>query len=71
MPNLEAAHISYNMLKVLGQGVSVGPILVGVARSAHIVEPSATVRGLVNMTAVAVAQAHVHAEEGADPCVMR
>jgi malate dehydrogenase (oxaloacetate-decarboxylating)(NADP+) len=54
MPTLEAANISYNAIKVLGAGISIGPILLGAAQPAHIVTPAATVRGLVNMTAVAV-----------------
>ena len=57
MPNVEAAHIAYNMLRVLGGGVSIGPILVGAARSAHVLTHSITVRGLVNMSALAAARA--------------
>ena len=57
MPNLDAAHIAYNMLKMLGSGVPVGPILVGTALPAHVVTESITVRGLVNMTALAVVDA--------------
>ncbi|RED52534.1 NADP-dependent malic enzyme [Aestuariispira insulae] len=60
MPNLDAANISYNMLKMLGDGLSVGPILVGAAQPVHILTPSLTVRGIVNMTAVAVADAQKH-----------
>ncbi len=54
MPSLDAANIAYNAIKVLGSAISIGPILLGAAQPAHIVTPSATVRGLVNMTAVAV-----------------
>ncbi len=61
MPNLDAAHITYNALKMLGGGVTVGPILVGAAASAHIVNASITVRGLVNMSALAVAKADLQA----------
>jgi malate dehydrogenase (oxaloacetate-decarboxylating)(NADP+) len=57
MPNLDAAHIAFNMLKVLGNGVPLGPILVGTERPAHIVTAAATVRSLVNMTALAVVDA--------------
>ena len=57
MPNVEAAHIAYNMLKVLGGGVSIGPILIGAAQSVHVLTHSITVRGLVNMSALAAAQA--------------
>jgi malate dehydrogenase (oxaloacetate-decarboxylating)(NADP+) len=59
MPNVDAANIAYNLLKMLGGGVTVGPILVGAAHSAHVLTQSATVRGLVNMSALAVARAHV------------
>ncbi|MDX1594495.1 MAG: NADP-dependent malic enzyme [Gammaproteobacteria bacterium] len=57
MPNLDAAHIAFNMIKVLGNGVPLGPILVGTERPAHIVTAAATVRSLVNMTALAVVDA--------------
>jgi len=57
MPNLDAAHIAFNMLKVLGNGIPLGPILVGTEMPAHIVTASATVRSLVNMTALAVVDA--------------
>jgi len=57
MPNLDAAHIAFNMLKVLGSGVPLGPILVGTERPAHIVTASASVRRLVNMSALAVVDA--------------
>ena len=56
MPSLDAANITFNVLKVAsGKGVTVGPILLGAARSVHILSPSATVRRIVNMTALAVA----------------
>ncbi len=57
MPNADAANIAVNLLKTLGSGVTVGPILMGMARSAHVVAQSATVRSLVNMSAVAVEHA--------------
>jgi malate dehydrogenase (oxaloacetate-decarboxylating)(NADP+) len=58
MPNLDAANISLNLLKAAqGEGITVGPILLGAARPAHILTPSATVRRLVNISALAVAQA--------------
>ncbi|MEJ7685967.1 MAG: NADP-dependent malic enzyme [Variovorax sp.] len=57
-PNLDAANILFNVLKMTGgNGVTVGPILMGTARSAHILTPSATVRRVLNMTALAVANA--------------
>ncbi len=56
LPNLDAANILFNVLKMTGgQGVTVGPILLGAAAPVHILTPSATVRRIVNMTAVAVA----------------
>ena len=65
MPNVEAAHIAYNVLKVLGGGITIGPILVGTARSAHVVTQSITVRGLVNMSALACARSIAHLRERA------
>jgi malate dehydrogenase (oxaloacetate-decarboxylating)(NADP+) len=58
LPNIDAANILFNVLKVTGgHGVTVGPVLLGAARPAHILAPSATVRRVVNMTALAVADA--------------
>jgi malate dehydrogenase (oxaloacetate-decarboxylating)(NADP+) len=59
MPNLDAANILFNVLKVTGgHGVTVGPVLLGAARPVHILTPSSTVRRVVNMTALAVADAN-------------
>jgi malate dehydrogenase (oxaloacetate-decarboxylating)(NADP+) len=58
MPNVDAANISYNMLRVTaGGGISVGGILLGAAKPVHIVSRSSTVRRIVNMTAVAAVDA--------------
>ncbi len=58
MPNLDAANIAYNLVKVIVDGVvSIGPLIVGVDKSVHVVTPSVTVRGLLNMTAIAVKKA--------------
>jgi malate dehydrogenase (oxaloacetate-decarboxylating)(NADP+) len=58
MPSLDSANILFNVLKVsAGKGVTVGPILLGAAKPVHILSPSATVRRIVNMTALAVADA--------------
>jgi malate dehydrogenase (oxaloacetate-decarboxylating)(NADP+) len=58
MPNIDAANIAFNLLKTAaGGGITVGPILLGAARPAHIVTPSATVRRIVNMTALTVVDA--------------
>jgi len=62
MPNIDAANIAYQMIKVLGDALPVGPILIGAARPAHILTPSTTARGVVNMTAVAVVEAQQAAE---------
>ncbi|MCW2273380.1 NADP-dependent malic enzyme [Rhodoblastus acidophilus] len=63
MPNLPAANIAYQMTKMMADALPVGPILLGAARPAHIITPSVTARGIVNMTAVVVAEAQHHAEE--------
>ena len=58
MPNIDAANIAYNLLKTAsGNGVAVGPILLGCAKPVHILTPSATVRRIVNMTALCVVDA--------------
>jgi malate dehydrogenase (oxaloacetate-decarboxylating)(NADP+) len=57
MPNLDAANIAYQMSKVLADALPVGPILIGAARPAHILTPSTTARGVINMTAVSVVEA--------------
>jgi malate dehydrogenase (oxaloacetate-decarboxylating)(NADP+) len=60
MPTVDAANISFNLLKVAGGGgVTLGPILLGVARPVHILSQSATVRRIVNMTALAVVDANM------------
>jgi malate dehydrogenase (oxaloacetate-decarboxylating)(NADP+) len=59
MPNVDAANISFNLLKTAaGDGITVGPILLGAARPVHILSPTATVRRIVNMTALAVVDAN-------------
>ena len=61
MPNMDAANIAYNLLKTTaGGGIAIGPVLLGAARAAHILTPSATVRRIVNMTALAVVDAQSH-----------
>jgi malate dehydrogenase (oxaloacetate-decarboxylating)(NADP+) len=57
MPNLDAANIAYNLLKMTGgEGVTIGPILLGAARPVHVMTATSTVRRLVNMTALAVVE---------------
>jgi len=59
MPNIDAANISYNLLKTAaGGGIAIGPVLLGAAKPVHILTPSATVRRIVNMTALTVADAN-------------
>ncbi len=62
MPTVDAANISFNLLKVTGGGAYVGPILLGVRRPAHVVSHSTSVRGLFNMSALALVQAGEWAE---------
>ncbi len=58
MPNLDAANISFNLLKAAaGDGITVGPMLLGAAKPVHIITPSSTVRRIVNMTALIVVDA--------------
>jgi malate dehydrogenase (oxaloacetate-decarboxylating)(NADP+) len=58
MPNLDSANIAYNLLKTAaGSGIAIGPVLLGCARPVHILTPSATVRRIVNMTALCVVDA--------------
>jgi len=64
-PNLDAANIAYNLLKtVAGGGIAIGPILLGAARPVHILTPSSTVRRILNMTALTVAECNVAAPIG-------
>jgi malate dehydrogenase (oxaloacetate-decarboxylating)(NADP+) len=59
LPNIDAANISYNLLKTAaGGGIAIGPILLGAAKPVHILTPSATVRRIVNVTALTVADAN-------------
>jgi malate dehydrogenase (oxaloacetate-decarboxylating)(NADP+) len=61
MPTLDAAHISFNLLKEGAEGLPIGPILLGAAAPVHILTQSVTARGLVNMSAVAVVEAQDYA----------
>ena len=65
LPNIDAANISYNLLKTAaGGGIAIGPVLLGAAKPAHILTPSATVRRIVNMTALTVADAEAGRAKG-------
>jgi len=61
MPNLDTANVAYQMIKVLADALPVGPILIGPSRPAHILTPSVTARGILNMTAVAAVEAQERA----------
>jgi len=59
LPNIDAANIAYNLLKTAsGGGIAIGPVLLGAAKPVHILTPSTTVRRIVNMTALTVADAN-------------
>ncbi|MBB6259493.1 malate dehydrogenase (oxaloacetate-decarboxylating)(NADP+) [Paenochrobactrum gallinarii] len=62
-PNLDAANITMNVVKMVTDALHVGPILLGAARPAHILTPSVTSRGIVNMTALAVVEASQRAAQ--------
>ncbi len=62
LPNIDAANISYNLLKTAsGGGIAIGPVLLGAAKPVHVLTPSTTVRRIVNMTALTVADANIAA----------
>ena len=65
MPNLESANIAFQLVKMLADALPVGPILMGAAKPAHVLTPSVTARGVVNMTAIAVTEAQ--AQDRFDP----
>lgn len=61
MPNLDAANIVYNVVRVMTDGVAIGPILMGVDKPAHILTTASSVRRVVNMTAIAAVDAQIRA----------
>ena len=61
-PNLDAANIAYNLIRVATGGVAIGPILMGLDKTAHILTPASSSRRIVNMTAIASVEAHIRAE---------
>jgi malate dehydrogenase (oxaloacetate-decarboxylating)(NADP+) len=68
MPGIDAANISFNLLKTVGgSGITIGPILLGAAQPVHILTPSATVRRIINMTALAVVDAQETRQQIAIP----
>jgi len=60
-PNMDAANISFNMMRAMTEGVVLGPILMGMSKPAHVLTPSATVRRVLNMTAIACVEAQIRA----------
>ena len=62
MPSVDAANISFNMVKMLTDGISVGPILLGAAQPAHILTPAATTRNIINMSALSSVAAQLEAK---------
>ena len=65
LPNLDAANITYNMVRVMTDGAALGPILMGVAAPVHIMTPTATPRRVINMTAIAAVEAQIRKARGA------
>jgi malate dehydrogenase (oxaloacetate-decarboxylating)(NADP+) len=63
MPNLDAANIGYNLVRVMTEGVAIGPILMGLDQPAHILTPASTPRRVVNMTAIAAVEAQIRAAQ--------
>jgi malate dehydrogenase (oxaloacetate-decarboxylating)(NADP+) len=59
MPDLDSAHIAFNLSRVISDSVTVGPILMGAAKPVHVLTPSATVRRIVNMAAIAAVEAQL------------
>jgi malate dehydrogenase (oxaloacetate-decarboxylating)(NADP+) len=64
LPNLDAANTAYNLTRVMTDGIGIGPVLMGMAQPAHVLTPSATVRRVVNMTAIAAVEAQIRAARG-------
>jgi len=64
-PHLDAANIAYNIVRQLTDGVAIGPILMGVSKSAHVLTAASTVRRVVNITAIACVEAQIRAQQTA------
>ena len=63
LPNLDSANITYNMVRVMTDGVAIGPILMGIDQPAHILTPASTPRRVVNMTAIAAVEAQIRKQQ--------
>jgi malate dehydrogenase (oxaloacetate-decarboxylating)(NADP+) len=70
MPNLDAANIAFQFTKMLADSLPVGPILIGPAKPAHILTPSVTARGIVNLTAIAVVEAQAAEQDELQPTLI-
>ncbi len=66
LPNLEAANIAYNLVRVFTDGVAIGPILMGISKPVHILTTSATSRRVMNMTAIAAVDAQIRRQRDAE-----
>ena len=66
LPNLDAANIAYNMVRVVTDGVAIGPILMGISKPVHILTTSATPRRVINMTAIAAVDAQIRQQREAE-----
>jgi malate dehydrogenase (oxaloacetate-decarboxylating)(NADP+) len=64
LPNLDSANIAYNLVRVMTDGVAIGPILMGVNKPAHVLTPASTPRRVVNVTAIAAVEAQIRAARG-------
>ena len=64
MPNLDAANIAFNLVKASGEGLTIGPLLLGLSRPIHVLAPSVTARGIVNISALAAVEAQAAARTG-------
>ena len=71
MPNLDAANIAYMMTMIMADALLIGPILIGAAKPAHILTPSVTARGIINMTAVSVAEAQGESQTETQKAISR
>ncbi len=71
MPNLDAANIAYTMTMIMADALLIGPILIGAAKPAHILTPSVTARGIINMTAVSAAEAQGESQTETQKAISR
>ena len=62
MPDLDAANIGYNLIRVATGGIAIGPILMGLDQPAHILTPASSSRRIVNMSAIVAVEAQIRAE---------